>query len=242
MKGMIISLYAMTASFRDPNMHLYQETMFIPTPTSIIGISGAALGLKLKDALEYFKNNNIAVGSISKSNGMGKDLWNYSKLTSSQVKKDIVVREFIYDVNVDIFIASDNISIVNELYEAFKDPVYALTLGNSDDLVKISNIEICDEILMTESKNLKNTWVIGNHMSNFELDWDKVKILPTKSIIRPPVIKNLPVDFKFNENDEREATRFSKFTFLESTYLLKTPISVYVFNDKYVPLFTFSKS
>ena len=76
MKGLKVRMYAITASFRDPNTHLYQESLFAPPPTTIIGLSGAALGIKFQDALSYFKNNNISVGCTIKSDGIGKDLWN----------------------------------------------------------------------------------------------------------------------------------------------------------------------
>ena len=239
MKGLIVSLYAMTASFRDPNTHLYQETILAPPPTTIVGISGAALGISYRAALEYFKANRISVGCLIKNQGFGKDLWNYSKIKGKEVIKSILIREFLYGINIDIFFTCEATEIVEELYRAFKDPCFAITLGNSDELVKIKNIEICDEIKIKKHKDIKDTWICGNYINNFELDWDKVKTLPIKSTIRPPIVKNLPIDFSFNDNDEREATRFSKFTFLGDVHLLKEPIEVYSFNEKLSPLFTF---
>ncbi|CAK7076077.1 CRISPR-associated protein Cas5 [Tissierella sp.] len=241
MKGLIVSLYAMTASFRDPNTHLYQETIIAPPPTTIVGISGAALGKKFEDALEYFKRNTISVGCRGQSRGLGKDLWNYSKISGKTVKKDILMREFLYDINIDIFIGCKDSDIIKELYQAFINPFFALTLGNSDELVKISNIEICNDVSIIECKDIRNTWICGNYINDFELDWEKVKALPIKSTIRPPIIKNLPIDFKFNDNDEREATRFSKFTFLGDAHLLREPITAYLFKDKRIPLFVFSE-
>lgn len=241
MKGLIVSLYAMTTSFRDPNTHLYQETILAPPPTTIVGISGAALGIKFQDALEYFKRNAISVGCTVQNQGMGKDLWNYSKISGKTVKKDILMREFLYDVNIDIFIGCNDSDIIEELNQAFTSPYFALTLGNSDELVKISSIVICDEVDNAECKDIKDTWICGNYINDFELDWEKVKTLPIKSTIRPPIIKNLPIDFIFNDNDEREATKFRKFTFLGDIHLLKKPVIVYSFKDKRVPLFTFNE-
>lgn len=241
MKGIIVSLYAMTASFRDPNTHLYQETILIPPPTTIVGISGAALGMGFQDALEYFKKNKISVGCSTKNQGIGKDLWNYSKIKGKKVIKSILIREFIYGINTDIFFACKDPKIVEELYNAFKDPCFALTLGNSDELVKITSIEVYEQVLISETKNIQDTWICGNYIKNFELNWDKVKRLPIKSTIKPPIIKNLPVDFSFNNNEEREATRFSKFTFLGDIHLLKKPVVVYSFKKKLAPLFTFGE-
>lgn len=240
MKGIIVSLYAITASFRDPNTHLYQETIFAPPPTTLLGIAGAALGMGFEDALEYFKRNKISVGCILKSEGFGKDLWNYSKLKGGKVGKDILIREFLYGVDIDIFITCETEEVIEDMSEAFKNPHFALTLGNSDELVKILNIEICDNVSMGKSKNIKNSWICGNYINEFELDWKKVEASPIKLTIKPPVIKNLPIDFEFNDNQERIATAFNEFTFLGEFHLLKEPVVVYLFGDKRVPLFTFS--
>lgn len=241
MKGLMVSLYAMTASFRDPNTHLYQETILAPPPTTIVGLAGAAMGLKYEDILNYFKINKISVGCTIKYNGTGKDLWNYSKISGAKVKKDILIREFLNDVNVDIFFACEDLSIIQYLNEAFKNPCFALTLGNSDDIAMISDVKLCDRVDTIESRSIKNTWIHGNYIDNFELDWEKVKAMPIKHTIKHPVIKNLPTDFKFNENDEREATRFDKFTFLGDMHILKNAITVYTFYDKAISLFSFKE-
>lgn len=241
MKGITVSLYAMTASFRDPNTHLYQESILAPPPTTIVGIAGAALGMSFKDALEYFKDGKISVGCIIKSQGKGKDLWNYSKIKEKKVIKAILLREFLYDINADLFFACNDIKKIEKIYQAFSNPVYALTLGNSDELVKIIKVEKYESISSSEQKEIRDTWIDGNYINDFELDWGKVKILPIKLTIKPPIVKNLPIDFSFNDNDERTATKFRKFTFLGDVHLLKKPITVYEFKENRVPLFTFGE-
>ena len=240
MKGIMISLHAMTASFRDPNTHLYQETIPIPPPTTIVGITGAALGLPFQEAMEYFKTNRIAVGCSTKSDGFGKDLWGYSKIKSKGVGKDILVREFLYDVDVEIFITCRDKNVIEEIYDGFKNPKFALSLGNSDDLVWITGIEVCKDIFQGESKDIKNSWIYGNYIDKFELDWDNVKKLPIKSTIKPPIVKNLPIDFEFTANGERTASKFGKFTFLGDVHVLKEPISIHLFNDNAIPLYEFN--
>lgn len=241
MKGVIVSLHATTASFRDPNTHLYQETILAPPPPStLVGISGAALGMEFENALEYFKRNKISIGCITKSEGFGKDLWSYSKIKGKKVGKDVLIREFLYYVYVDIFITCEQEKVIEEISKAFENPYFALTLGNSDELVKILNIEVCNNVSISKSKNVNNSWICGNYINEFELDWDKVKTSPIKLTIRPPIIKNLPVDFEFNNKQERIATVFKKFTFLGEFHLLKKPVVVYLFGDKEVPLFTFN--
>ncbi|NLM43426.1 MAG: CRISPR-associated protein Cas5 [Clostridiales bacterium] len=241
MNGIIVSLYSVTASFRDPNTHLYQESILAPPPTTIVGIAGAALGYGFRDALEYFKKNKISVGCILKNKGQGKDLWNYSKIKGREVVKAILLREFLYDVTADIFFASEDSNKINELYDSFSNPQYALSLGNSDDVVKILKVDRYSNIKSMEDKMIRDTWIEGNYINDFELDWDKIKALPIKRTIKPPIVKNLPVDFSFTNNDERIATKFQKFTFLSDVHMLKKPVLVYDFMGKRVPLFTFGK-
>ena len=57
MNGLMVKLYAKTASFRDPGAQLYHDTMPLPLPSTIVGIAGAALGLSFDDALSFFKKN-----------------------------------------------------------------------------------------------------------------------------------------------------------------------------------------
>lgn len=239
MKGLCISLYSETSSFRDPNTHLYQETLPAPSPTSIVGLAGAALGLDYEKILNFFKINNIGIGCIIKKNGFGKDLWGYTKIKSNEVTKDIIIREFFYGVNVNLFFACKNSSVIDKLFEAFNNPCYALTLGNSDDIVKVKSIDIVENVVVKSEKNIKNTWVLGNHIRDFELNWDYIKSIPIKISIKPPVVKNLPIDFIF-ENRERIAINFRKFTFFEESHLLKSPVEVYSFGDNMVPLFIYN--
>lgn len=241
MKGIIVSFYAMTASFRDPNTHLYHETILSPPPSTLVGFAGAALGKEYKDVFEYFKDNKISVGCITNFEGMGKDLWNYNKIKSSGVITDIVMREFLYKIEGDIFYACEDEKIVEELFYAFNNPYFALSLGSSDEIIKIIKIEKCIDIRKTQSNKITNTWIPGNLINEFELDWEKVKSLPIKSTIKPPIIKNLPIDFSFSKNGEREAIRLSKFTFLGDVHQLKQSISTYRFYDKETPLFTFGE-
>lgn len=241
MKGLIITLHAKTSSFRDPNTHLYQETLPAPSPTCIVGLAGAALGLDFKDSLDFFKKNKIGLGCIIRKEGFGKDLWRYTKIkiSTKEVTSDILIREFFYGVNAKLFFACNNNSIIDRLFMSFNEPYYALTLGNSDDLVKIMSIDIVEEVIQQVKRNVKNTWIAENRIKDYELDWEYIKSIPIKISIKPPIVKNLPVDFKFNENKERVATKYLKFTFFEEAHLLKKPVKVYSFNNNLVPLFVF---
>ena len=183
MQGLMIILYAETASFRDPNTHLYQETLPAPSPTNIVGMVGAALGISFKESLEFFKNNRIGIGYSANREGFGKDLWSYSKIKSGKVGADILIREFFFGINAELFLACEDRVLINQLQNAFKDPSYALTLGNSDELVKIISTEIIEDIVFCEEDKIVNTWIVGNHIRDFKLDWDYIKSTPIKMTI-----------------------------------------------------------
>src|SRR5665811_1232144 len=108
---------------------------------------GAALGFNLETAHKYVEQNKIFVGIYGKHKGMMKDLWNYRKLTGKEKKYtnediknrrqySILIREYLCYNDFLIYLASEKLETLEEIRKAILSPVYALTAGNSDDLLK----------------------------------------------------------------------------------------------------------
>ena len=116
----------------------YHETLPLPPPSTLLGVAGAAIGKSFEETLSFFKQHHIGVGCIGNHQGRGSDLWNYTKLKSGgKAEKDIVIREFLYGFQGELYYICEDEKIGKELYNAFLSPFYGLTLGNSDDLIKI---------------------------------------------------------------------------------------------------------
>jgi len=239
MHGLIVTLFAKTASFRDPGTQLYHETLPLPTPTSIVGIAGAALGISFEKALCFMKSNNIMVGCNGRSEGKGKDLWNYFKIKSGDNTHAIVIRNFLYNLKVDLFFASKEKYAIEKLYNAFKNPVYAITLGNSDEIARIDSIEIV-EILGTKSgKILSNIWLPGDYSRKMKFDWERVRNTKLNISIKPPIVKKLPIDFEYDSNGARKGSKYMDITFIADNHVLETEAELLVFGDKCAPVIGF---
>lgn len=241
MKGLSIVCRAETVSFRDPGGQLYHACLPLPPYTTLVGIAGAALGLNFSDSMRYFKEKRIFAGVLGHSQGQGKDLWNYTKRTvydEPKERNDIVLREFLFRLNVVLFYAAEETKVIDELERAFPHPVYALTLGASDDLVKVISIERHEKVETVSTKDLRNTVLRGDISSHYRFDWEEIKKSPIKLTLKGPVVKNLPVDFEFDSHDARKGSKYQVFSFINSMIKLKENMLAYQFGNYKVPLYS----
>jgi len=104
-----------------------------------------------------------------------------------------------------IFFACEKREVITRLADAFENPVYAITLGNSDEIAKICSIEIFEEISCEKKKILTNTWLPGDYSRKLKVDWEKVKKAKISLTLKPPIVKKLPCDFEFDANGVRKA-------------------------------------
>lgn len=252
MYGFSVLLAAQTASFREPSAHLYQKTYPLPPISTIAGIAGAACGLEFSQAWRYLKENNIYLGVTGICRGTGIDLWRYNKIAVPKSKEekegakklslakilrnDILNREFLYDTKFSLYYAAQNRDFVCRLAEAFKDPGYAISLGNSDDIAMVRSIsEVCD-VTATATVSLKNTAVAGEISKDVGFDWDSLQKTSVSQTLRAPMISKLIVDFEFKDT-ERKPINYQPFTFLFGEHILRSPQPAYSFCGEVVPLY-----
>src|SRR5208337_2072441 len=163
---------ALTASFRLPETHTFHQTLPLPPKTTIIGMVGAAKGLGLEASHKFAEDHNIQIGVLGNHRGIMRDLWNYRKLTGKEknytdedIKKrkhfSILIREYLFHCELTLFFGADSSEILSALRESFRFPVYALTIGNSDDLFKILTISDLFKAEKTECRHFKNTVLPG---------------------------------------------------------------------------------
>ena len=132
--------------------------------------------MSFNEAINRFKDKGSGQELKVLVRGPVRDLWNYAKISNKkEVKKDIVTREFLYCMDIQVFYACNDVSCIKELREAFQDPVYVLTLGNSDELVLCKGISSCQEVYSTMVTELSNCWMPGNISDNYVLDWDRIR-------------------------------------------------------------------
>ena len=65
----ITKTFAMTASFRIPESHTFQQTLPLPPITTLTGLMGAALGLGFEEAMKFRQQMGILFGVIGTNRG-----------------------------------------------------------------------------------------------------------------------------------------------------------------------------
>jgi CRISPR-associated protein Cas5t len=225
---------SITASFRVPETHTFQQTLPLPPKTAVIGMMGAALGLKLEDAHKYVDENEILVGICGTHKGFMRDLWKYSKIRAKDNIGSVLTREYICYNEFNIYIASDKTDLT-ELKNAIYSPVYVITAGNSDDLMKI--VKISDILTVQKEKlyRFENMILPGDVTESYKCDIDFSKT-PITKIIDCPQTFILPTRFDFKEGKERRVAKKDLFTFVDTAIVLQSPMNGYVVEGRNVVL------
>lgn len=160
MKNLVIEIFSQTASFRNPSFQNFHKSLDLPPPTTVIGLTGAALGLSPLQAQEFFHKNEINIGVYGLYAGKCNDTWKYNRRTKemwlykSELDGSIIQKEYLINARFLIAFSSDNSKIISMLNEAFQNPVYALTMGNSDSLACIkSSVTDLPEVMEQEVEN-----------------------------------------------------------------------------------------
>lgn len=236
---------ALTASFRLPETHTFHQTLPLPPKTTIIGIIGAAKGFGLEDSHKFVEDNNILIGVIGNHRGIMRDLWNYRKITGKEknytdedIKNrkhySVLIREYLFHCNLSLFFGADNKETIAALRETFKSPVYALTIGNSDDLFKVLAVTDVFKAEKAECKYFENTVLPGEFSTAYKPAID-LKSAPVTQMITAPQVYLLPSKFSFKGEERRVAER-RPFTFIGSPVELNVPVQALIINSKGVVL------
>lgn len=252
MYGFFVSLHGATASFREPGSHLYQATLPLPPISALVGMAGAATGRTFEEAWQYFKSAKLFVGASGCAEGRGIDLWNYDKMAvprgseevaraklyglSKVVRKDILNREFLADPEFVVFYALEDRENAASLHSAFKDPVYALSLGSSDDIALVRKVSaLCTIGGGEESDSFTDTLLPGDHADEVRFDWDALKRACVVQTLKAPMVRPLIVDFEF-KGSERHGSRYRLFTFLSGHQRILNPQRAFRFPNVASPV------
>lgn len=225
MFAFIVQGFSVTASFRIPESHTFQQTLPLPPVTTLTGLMGAAMGVGFEEALSFREQKGIFFGVIGSHRGEMKDLWKYNKIKSKESLKDVLIREYLTDFSLNIAIASRERTVLSDVRDCFCNPKYALTLGNSDDLFKIKHISSIVEAANDACSIFENTVLAGDQTLDYESAID-LKNTPITYRVRAPQVFLLPTAFSFN-GQERRVSKREQFTFVGSPIKLKQPLPVY---------------
>jgi CRISPR-associated protein Cas5t len=242
MKFLRIKLSGCINSFRQPDFHTYHKTLPLPPKTTVAGMLGAALGISPKEVNDkWLETNRFHMGIVGWANGKTSDLWQIRKYENKQIsafrkfrddvengnikgeydiitpyKTAVIVRELLYACEFVIYFSFTNNSDYLLIKTHLKNPVWALSLGREDELIKIKMIEDV-EIEEKENVFLHNTMLILNSYSEkYDVDLSK-RSLGGNLLSEAPKNVKLPMTFSHKDgSDAREAKSFQDFTFVSN--------------------------
>lgn len=234
MKYLVIELFSQTASFRNPEFQNFHKTLLLPPPTTVFGIAGAAMGLGPKATQDFFDEGNWSLGVYGNALGKGKDLWKYRTL-NPQKPTSIIHREILFQNHFVFVFGGDDTEKLNRLYEAFLSPVYALTVGNSDSLAKIINVDWITDLVT--SRTVANCLVEGDIVSAV---MDKALEDPVFSIYATsdPIAYDLPTQFTYKkEYGMRSVSARKTLSMISEAMELNLDITGVRYKEIFIPTF-----
>ena len=242
MKNFVIEIKSQTASFRNPDFQNFHKSLELPPPTTIIGLSGAALGYSPLQAQGFFDKNHISIGVYGIYEGKCKDTWKYNKgirdmrLYNPGLDGSIIQKEYLIKSTFKIAFSSEQEDALSKLKEAFLYPTYALTMGNSDSLAFINKIESdLDEI---EHDEVENCIVKGNVVSD-------VMSLAEKGNLSFSIYSNdmltydLPIRFDYeNDYGRRTISKIETFSLIGNKMKVNYKLKGLKHDNHFIPLFS----
>ena len=241
MRSCCIEIVSQTASFRNPEFQNFHKTLDLPPPTTIIGLTGAALGLSAKMAQEYFNDHLLEVGVAGFYQGKTKDTWKYNRRTSGMHLYDplldgsVIQREHLIHNSFFLAFSSKDKDSIKEIKDAFLNPVFALTMGNSDALAKVKAVH--SDVAIIKSRTLKDCMVSGDIVGDVLRNATES---PVFSIYQnsEPITFDLPIRFDYESDyGRREVAEIATFSFVGMEMQLNFEIKGVQVNDFFIPIF-----
>lgn len=232
MKYCVVELRTQTATFRNPEFQNFHKSLMLPPPTTMIGLAGAALGLSPNSAQAYFEKDEFYIGVYGSSKGLAKDLWKYNTFDG---QGSIILKEILFDNHFILVYGCKNEEQIEELFQAFQSPYYALSLGNSDSLAKVVQAQIIEEI--STRKEIAHCLIDGDVVSdvfkNIDQQWD-FSIYTTSE----PITYDLPTQFTYNSDyGVRRVTQRQQISFVGEPMRLNTDKQGITYKNIFIPVF-----
>ena len=233
MKYCIVEIKTQTATFRNPEFQNFHKTLPLPPPTTLVGIAGAAMGLSPAASQRFFEGADFEMGAFCKNQGTSTDLWKYNDFS----ERSIILKEILFQNKIIIVYGTEDISKIDSLIESFTNPVFCLTLGNSDSLAKV--VMIKKESLTIESDTVTNCMIEGDiieevlYNSTNGIDFS---IYSTSD----PVAMDLPTRFLYADDyGMRSVSQRKQFSLVTTEMKLNVKKKGILYNGCFIPLFKY---
>lgn len=240
MKNFALEIVSQTASFRNPDFQNFHKSLDLPPPTTIVGLSGAALGLSPLEAQAFFELNDLQIGVYGVSAGKCSDTWKYNKairdMRTYDPRKDgsIIQKEYLIHTRFIIAFFSDKNNVIEKLVNAFQNPKYALTMGNSDSLAFVKSM--ASSLPHLKSHTVENCMLQGDVINNvIKLSSHNLEysIYNTSD----PLTYDLPVKFHYSSDyGKRTVSKMGTYSIIGRKMKLNYEIEGLTYKDVFIPM------
>ncbi len=242
MKNFVVEIASQTASFRDPNFQNYHKSLKLPPPTTIIGLCGAAIGLTPLQAQEFFDENSFQIGVYGNYKGKCQDTWKYKSSKDINMRyynpgigASIIQKEYLIENRFLLAFKSENQLSLAHLKMAFETPVYALTMGSSDSLAKVLNVQ--ENVEVVEENVIKNAFVSGDVVNEVMSSAEKGD-LQFSIYSNDTLTYDLPIRFNYeNDYGKRSISDIGTFSLIGDTMRLNYKVPGLLYKSTFIPLF-----
>ncbi len=236
MEYLAINVKTQTSTFRIPEFQNFHKSYFLPPPTTLMGLAGAAMKLSPKETQDFFDSAKFDMGVFGISQGKAKDLWKYRTLESKGLVGSSIISKEIWFLNnyFIVYGAADHL-LIDKLRSSFLHPGYALTLGSSDSLAKATVIE---QFELSESTDVEHCILEGNIIEEvFENSDNNLGF--SLYTTREPISCHLPVRFEYESDyGVRRVIKRKEFSFIGKKMKLNVSKKGVKIGDIFVPLFS----
>jgi CRISPR-associated protein Cas5t len=212
MPQLIVEAIAPVGSWRPPEAMTFHRTYPLPPYTSLVGMMGAAMGVGLPAAFEFIRTEEVRLGVGGWSSGQMKDLWKIQKLgEKAEVGNAILLREHCVDIRLAI-VFDASASAIASIKNAFERPVFPLTAGQSDSMLRVVNTQSTDRSTV-ETELVHSVMLYGELTPDYKTAMD-LDSLPLTHSIKAPTVERIPTSFAFDESGNRQLASRSLVTFV----------------------------
>ncbi|MBS0156435.1 MAG: CRISPR-associated protein Cas5 [Nitrospira sp.] len=228
----VIKAFAESASFRLPEAHTFHKTLPLPPRTTLVGLLGAALGMTAGSAQEWVETHQVKTGVAGRHRGQMKDLWKYRKIKTAEVISDVLLREHLIDLAMTLVYSTEDVSVAEQIVGGFQNPVYALTAGPSDSLLKVREALLIGNANITPTTIFQFCVIPGDITSagRYRPDPDMLRG-PIIESVRAPWVAHLPVRFEY-EGSHRKVSARGPFSFIGNRIHLTDPLDAYQIGEE----------
>jgi len=229
MDAIKIKTVSIFASFKWKKDQKYHRTYELPPKTTLLGFAGSALGLKEEQIYHKWEWNGkenplvdrvkVAV-LLDKVEGKVREAWRTIKSIKGKAEREIeplflegwtfiripIVREQLYRPRYIVYISSNEGNLLRQVKEKFENPVFPLSLGRDDELIRVESVNI---VPLTDPKYPIS---LHNILLPFNIANVKKKTV-LEGTLKPHVSQKLPHRFEIIDKTRKPKDE-GEFTFL----------------------------